>query len=330
MLASVFVLAQHGLALTQLPQLLTDKPYREQLLKTVTDRQVIEFFHRRFDRWGRETPLMIESTLRRVFLLTFSPALRYTLGQQDNTLNFRRLMDEGVSVIFNLGGLDEEVQRFLGCLLTVGFEVAALSRADVPEAQRRPYQLILDEFSMFSAQSEQALARVLSLARKYGLFLTMSHQTWSQVSQRLAGALQNTVDIAFRLGRDDAERTAPLFAHFDPYRVKHEVEDQNQVDRTHPVYFGLQETWEEWAQTLQHLRPREAVVQVSGKTRRIRTLDVPKPQHPREAVQHITDRYAHLFLRPADDVRREVDGEPEPVPPTVRRVVVFSGTEDQS
>ena len=38
--------------------------------------EVVDFFHLRFDRWGREAPLMIESTLRRIFLLTFSPALR--------------------------------------------------------------------------------------------------------------------------------------------------------------------------------------------------------------------------------------------------------------
>src|SRR5213075_2118540 len=103
-----------------------------------------------------EGPLMRESTLNRVALLTFSPTLRYSLGQPENVLDFRRLMDDGVSVVFNLGGLDEETQRFLGCLLTVGFEVAALSRADIPEEQRRPYLLILDEFSMFSSASEES------------------------------------------------------------------------------------------------------------------------------------------------------------------------------
>ena len=135
---------------------------------------------------------MIESTLRRVFLLTFSPTLRYALGQERNALDFRAHMDQGISVVYNLGGLDEDTQRFLGCLLTVGYEVAALSRADLPEEARSPYHLIMDEFSMFSAQSEEALARVLSLARKYGLFLTLAHQTWSQLSSRLQGALQNT------------------------------------------------------------------------------------------------------------------------------------------
>src|SRR5581483_9543568 len=114
-------------------------------------------------------------------------------GQTENALDFRALMDSGTSVIFNLGGLDEDTQRLLGCLLTVGFEVAALSRSDTPEESRRQYHLIIDEFSQFSAQSEESLARVLSLARNYGLYLTLAHQTWSQLSSRLHGALQNAI-----------------------------------------------------------------------------------------------------------------------------------------
>src|SRR5947199_351427 len=54
LLHAVVVLVEHGLSLTALPQLLTDKPYRDQLLQTVSDPHVIHFFHERYDRWGRE------------------------------------------------------------------------------------------------------------------------------------------------------------------------------------------------------------------------------------------------------------------------------------
>ncbi|MEO0249246.1 MAG: hypothetical protein ABIN58_06815 [candidate division WOR-3 bacterium] len=90
LLAGSLVLIQNGGALTDLPRLLTDKVYRDGLLRRVTDANVVGFFRERFDRWGRETPTMIESTLRRVFLLTFSPALRYSLGHRDNLLDFRK------------------------------------------------------------------------------------------------------------------------------------------------------------------------------------------------------------------------------------------------
>src|SRR4051812_24855523 len=176
-----------------------EKTFRDMSLRSVTDQQVVRFFHDRYDGWGRDGALMRESTLNRVALLTFSPTLRYSLGQTENRLDFRRHLDEGISVIYNLGGLDEATQTFLGCLITVGYEVAAFSRADTPEGARCPWHLTLDEFSQFSATTEAALARVLSLARKYGLYLTLAHQTWSQVSERLSGAFQNTLGIAFRL-----------------------------------------------------------------------------------------------------------------------------------
>jgi hypothetical protein len=300
LLASVVVLVENGLPLIALPRLLTDRPYREELLVRVSDPQVITFFHDRFDRWGKDAPMMIESTLRRVFLLSFSPTLRYSLGQRKNLLDFRMLMDGGTSLIVNLGGLDEQTQRFLGCLVTVGFEVAALSRADLPEHARREYHLILDEFSQFSAQSEEALARVLSLARKYGLFLTMAHQTWSQLSKRLQGAIQNTVQIAFRLGRDDAVWAAPRFGTFDPYQVKHEVEDEVAVERSHPMFFSLQETFEGWAQALEELEPREAFVKIGGKTFKMKTLTHAPTRTGLDELARLKARYGQLLLRPKD------------------------------
>jgi Type IV secretion-system coupling protein DNA-binding domain len=298
LLAGAFVLIQNGLPLTALPRLLSDGPYRGELLLRVTDGDVLDFFRGRFDRWGKDTPLMVESTLRRVFLLTFSPALKGALGQDENILNFRELMDAGVSVIFNLGGLDEDTQRLLGCLITVGFEVAALSRAEIPEDQRRQYHLIIDEFSQFSAQSEESLARVLSLARKYGLYLTLAHQTWSQVNARLQGALQNAVTVAFKLGRSDAEWAAPRFGRFDPYVLKHEVTDAAQIERTHPVYFNLQETVEGWTQTLMDLKPREAYVRVGERTARVKSPSFPRPRCSKDELCAVAAQYAEAFLRP--------------------------------
>src|SRR5438132_139656 len=82
-------LIENLLPITAMHLLLTNKAFRDQLLTRVTDPDVIAFFQDRFDAWSRtETPQMIESTLRRLFLLTFSPTLKFSLGQQGNVLNF--------------------------------------------------------------------------------------------------------------------------------------------------------------------------------------------------------------------------------------------------
>lgn len=322
LLPAIVTLVENNEPLTSLHRLLTDKPYRDTLLAQVSDPHITGFFHERFDKWGREAPMMIESTLRRAFLLTFHPELRFTLGQKTNSLNFRALMDSRTCLLFNLGGLDEETQKVLGCLISVGFEEAALSREDIPERQRHQYHLLMDEFSMFSAQSEESLARVLSLARKYGLYLTLAHQTWSQLSSRMQGALQNAIEICFKLGRHDAQHTAPRFMSFDPYLLKHEVSDPWQIDRTHPMFFNIQEQMESWIRALEELQPRHAWVAVGKKSVQIRTLSVDTSKARDEDVAQVEAEYARRLLTPRAQIVLEEPTTEESTPParnTVRR-----------
>src|SRR5205823_5413658 len=156
---------------------------------------ILEFFHTRFDTWshGRSSSLT-ESTLRRAFLLSFEPALRFSLGQQENRLNFRELMDNKTSILFDLGNLDPQTKRFLGCLITIGFETAALSRAN--SSNHSPYHLFLDEFTSYCAQSGQSLEDILTQTRKFGLSLGLSTQTMGQTKD-IKDALQNTLHISF-------------------------------------------------------------------------------------------------------------------------------------
>src|SRR3712207_6471359 len=70
---SIIALRQNQQPLTKLAALLVDKPYRERLLRNVTDEQVERFFHLRMDNWGRDEAHMKESTLNRIDLLTLSP-----------------------------------------------------------------------------------------------------------------------------------------------------------------------------------------------------------------------------------------------------------------
>jgi hypothetical protein len=302
LLYSVIVLIDNDLPLTEIEEVLANREYRNKLLMQVSDEKVLSFFQNRYDEWGRDAPLMRESTLNKISLLTFSPVLRNSLSQKNNVLDFRQLMDEGTSVIFNLGGLDEETQKFLGCLISIGFETAALSREDTAFAKRREYHLIMDEFSMFSASSEAALSRILSLARKYRLFLVLAHQTFSQVSERLRGALQNTITVSFRLGRSDAVWMAQQFGQFESYSVKHDVSDQEALQRVHPMYFSVGETYEEWAIELERLFVGDAYVKLRNRTEKIRTDKFPSPATPLEKLRELEESYAQELMTPVQKI----------------------------
>jgi type IV secretion system coupling TraD/TrwB family protein len=296
---SVIALRQNNQPLTKLADLLVDRDYREQLLQNVTDEQVVRFFHQRMDNWGRDEAHMKESTLNRADLLTLSPVLRYSLGAAQNRLSFRQLIDSGRSLIVNLAIPDADARRLFGCLLTVGMESAALSRADNLN-ERTPHHLIIDEFSQFMAQSETALTRMLSETRKYHLFCVMAHQNWSQASERLKGALQNVgIEAILKAGRMDAEYSARVMGAVNPMEVKHLVDDEHAEERTHPNYFSLPEQWEYQVQRIQNLGVGEALIRLMDDsvhkihTPRLPSLTVSKPQ-----LQAIRDQYLTRYFAP--------------------------------
>jgi hypothetical protein len=156
-------------------------------------------------------------------------------------------------------------------------ESAALARAD-NTGERVPHHLMIDEFSQFMAQSETSLTRMLSETRKYQLFCVMAHQNWSQVSERLKGALQNVgIEVILKAGRMDAEYSAKVLGSVDPMVVKHLVEDETAEDGTHPAYLSLPEQWEKQVQAIQRLNVGEALVRLSDDSvPKVRTCTLPR------------------------------------------------------
>jgi Helicase HerA, central domain/TraM recognition site of TraD and TraG len=195
-----------GGTLLMLPRLLVDDPFREQLVsRYVRDPMVLSFWRQEYAGFTRnlraEAISPIQNKIGRVLI---EPRLRNMLAQPNSTITLRRLMDEGAIVICNLakGRLGESVAHLLGALLTTSIAQGALSRADVPAAERRTFHLYADEFQSFSTTS---FALILSEARKYGLTLTIAHQYLNQISEGLRSAVFGNVGslIALRSGAED-------------------------------------------------------------------------------------------------------------------------------
>src|ERR1700722_18223224 len=102
------------------------------------------------------------------------------------------------------GRLGHDKANLLGSLLAAQFQLAAMARANRPEAERRDFHLIIDEFQNFSTD---AFASILSEARKYRLCLVLSHQYIDQLSLPVRQAVFGNVGtlIVFRIGYADAE-----------------------------------------------------------------------------------------------------------------------------
>lgn len=316
MLAACLTLVRNNLPFAAFPSLINDKRYRHELLENVDDPLVKQYFIQTFDRLSVKDQIdQAASSLRRVFNLLLSEELRYTVGQQENWIPFREIIDQGKLAIFDLGNLDEESQRFIGALLAHGYEEAAISRSDIPESQRRPHHLFIDEFSAFSASTEAGLARILSQARKYRLTLWLAHQSWGQLPERVENALQNTSRAAFALGMRDSRLMAPAFTQYDPLAIKYlPVEG----DRSALQFYGVQDTFENMATELQNLKPRQVMLRYPSTKRhffffrkpaiKIATVKTPtvKPRTSYADVQALRQRYARRYMRPREDVVAEV------------------------
>lgn len=307
-LSGIMALIANGLPITSLYQLLTEKEFRDRCLARVSDPLVHQCFDN-YDRLGKDQPQAAGSTLRRSYLLSFSPLARYTLGQPDNVLDFRKLMDEGRSFIINLGNVgDPETRKLLGAMLMVQIEQAALSRADLLPSERRPMTLLVDEWPSFAAQ-EKTISHILSQTRKFNLRLYLSAQSLAQVeSTRLTGALENCkLLIAFGLGRDSAETQARHIGDVDPLLVKEEQFTETQ----HNVFHSVAEQFEAWTREFQLLKPRQAYIRVEGRpAMKIRTTKLNEPRVKQGQLAEVLASYKRLYQRSQEEAERQIQSLP--------------------
>ena len=196
-----------GATLLMLPRLLVDEVFRVHVVDNyVSDPVVRSFWINEYAGYTAgfrgEAVAPIQNKIGKALMV---PSMRNMLAQPRSTITFRRLMDEGAIVICNLakGSLGESTAHLLGALITTSLAQAALSRADMPVAERRLFHLYVDEFQSFATES---FALILSEARKYALTLTIGHQYLAQLPDRLRSAVFGNAGsiVACRAGAEDA------------------------------------------------------------------------------------------------------------------------------
>lgn len=296
LLPALVVLIENHLPITMLLPLLTDRSFRLSLLAHVDDPAIHAFFER-FESWGKGAT--IESTARRLHLLTFNPVLRYSLGQRQNRLDFRAIQDEGISVLHDLGGLDDETRRLLMCLLQVGYEAAALSREELPASERTPHHLIVDEAASVAATSPEGFAHMLEQTRKFNLFLLLAFQSRQQLPQALQVAAGNVgLDIAFRQTEADAKALAHHYT--DPSRLA-------VADGSPQTGAATAQLHQETNLLLERLGRQEARVRTGDRVATITTLAVPALGNDDGQLADLIDEYARRLATPAAQARREAE-----------------------
>ncbi|TAM80963.1 MAG: DUF87 domain-containing protein [Acidobacteria bacterium] len=205
--ALLALLDQPAATLADILRLMDEPAFRRIAASRVRNAQVRNFWLREFEGYPvRFRAEAIAPVQNKVGAFLADPVLNAILTQPKSAFDLRRIMDEDGLLFVNLakGKIGEDSAALLGALLVSRIGLAGLSRADVPENERRSFIVYLDEFWSFATLS---LANMLSELRKYACSLVLCHQHLAQLAPQVRDAILGNVGtiISFRLGLADAE-----------------------------------------------------------------------------------------------------------------------------
>lgn len=175
-----------GLTLPELGMLLQPDPerntQRQAVLQQLPNERIRNDWQQLCHLAQKKNPvdydLTVGSTLRRLSAFLDNPRLERIFGVPKVTLDLAAAMDEGAVIIIDLSPKQAQFHpsdaEFFGTLLLTDFYVQMFTRQH-PE---RPFTLYIDEFQNYLTPD---IARMLDMARQFGLRLHLAHQRPGQL-----------------------------------------------------------------------------------------------------------------------------------------------------
>jgi uncharacterized protein YcgL (UPF0745 family) len=211
-----------GSTLLGVVRMLSDNDYKEYVVSQIKNPTVKNFWIKEYaafnDKYRTEA---VAPILNKVGQFFSSEITLNMMGQMVSTVNFRQIMDGSKILIMNLskGKVGESAIGLLGSMIITKLQLAAMSRVNIPEEQRKDFYLYVDEFQNFTTES---FATILSEARKYRLCLTLAHQYIKQLEESDNEKVKNAVFgnvgtmMCFAIGAEDAikmeQEFEPIFS----------------------------------------------------------------------------------------------------------------------
>jgi hypothetical protein len=208
-----------GNTMLGIPRMYVDKKYRKKIVDNVKDPMVRAFWTDEFANYAEKYRTEAVAPIQnKVGQFLSSGIVRNIVGQPRSTIDLREIMDNQKILIMDLskGKVGEDNSALLGAMLVTKLQLAAMSRTDIPETERKDFYLYVDEFQNFATES---FATILSEARKYRLNLIVGHQYIAQLEQDKSTKVRDAIFgnvgtiILFRIGAADAEY---LETEFEP------------------------------------------------------------------------------------------------------------------
>jgi hypothetical protein len=204
--AMLSVMSRENSTFIEVVRILTDENFVKEMLPYIKDPVVKRYWT---DQIAQTSDFhkseVLDYIVSKFGRFVTNKVMRNIIGQPQSAFNFREAMDQKKIILCNLskGVLGEEDAKFLGLILVPKILTAAMSRADVPQAQRHDFFLYVDEFQNYATED---FAVILSEARKYKLNLIVANQYIGQIDEDVKNAVFGNVGtmVSFRVGVTDA------------------------------------------------------------------------------------------------------------------------------
>lgn len=221
---------EDGWTLIDVPRLFVDDAFMKYKTSKVKNPVVKSFWeHEYANTWDREKQEMIPYFSSKFGPFITNTTIRNIIGQPKSAFNIREIMDNQKVLLVNLskGKIWALNAQLLWLIFVSKVNMAAMSRADIPQDERKDFYLYVDEFQNFATET---FWEILSEARKYHLALIMAHQfiaqiwgnswqKWDKPSIKDAVFGNAWTIMSFKVGADDAEymekEYAPLLSQQD-------------------------------------------------------------------------------------------------------------------
>lgn len=188
---------------------------RREILQSVTNPNLLEYWENQFPASNREAVAPIASRMAK-FLLT--PPLATALGHPAPKLKVAEAIEENKIILVNLKKMGEDAANFYGSMIVAQIQQAIWRRGDVGAPARKPFYLYVDEFQDFKTST---FGKILSQARKFNLGLTLANQHPKQIGD-LIDDIRGCVSsfITFRMDADHALALKSAIRPYEPENLE--------------------------------------------------------------------------------------------------------------
>lgn len=190
-----------------LPTLLTNTDFRDEVLAGVQVPRIHDF-------WKNEFPRMEKSALNSVtnkltLLLLPTSVQEHIFSKPDNDLDFFDIMNNRKILIVRIakspthGG--QETAVLLGSIIIRFIQLAALARESIPINERAPFFLYVDEFQNLA---DSPFESIIEEVMKFKVYLRLAHHRLTHLSYDLFSSIATSIQVfvAYHISAESANQ----------------------------------------------------------------------------------------------------------------------------